>query len=181
LTPLLAVLGLALLWSAFSFNRFVRMRNLVRAAWADVDVQLTRRHDLVPNLVAAVQGYAGHERSTLESVTELRARAADTAGPERLGELEASLEQGIARLLALQEAYPDLKASESFARLHRDLVDVEDHLQFARRFYNGAVRDYNTVLERVPDLVIGRAFGFERSEFFQAEAGDRAVPGVARG
>jgi LemA protein len=175
---LLAVaLGL-LLWGVLSFNRFVRLRNQVRAAWADIDVQLRRRHDLVPNLVAAVKGYAGHEKATLELVTELRAQALSLANPAQLGEVEARLEQGITRLIALQEAYPDLKASENFAALQRDLVEVEDHLQYARRFYNGAVRDFNTILERIPDLVIGRAFGFSREDFFQAEVSEREAPSV---
>lgn len=179
MTPLLVLLVLVAVWGVFAFNRFVRLRNLVRAAWADIDVQLKRRHDLVPNLVRVVEGYAGHEKATLESVTELRARAESLAAPAALGDVETSLERGIARLLALREAYPDLKANENFAALHRDLVDVEDHLQYARRFYNGAVRDYNTTLERVPDLVVGRAFGFERAEFFQAEGEERAAPRVS--
>jgi LemA protein len=98
--------------------------------------------------------------------------------PRRLGEIEARLEGGISRLLALQEAYPDLKASENFSALQRDLVEIEDHLQYARRFYNGAVRDFNTLLERVPDLVVGRAFGFSREEFFQAGESERIAPEV---
>jgi LemA protein len=166
---ILAVLA----WAVFSFNRLVRLRNHVRSAWADIDVQLTRRHDLVPQLVTAVKAYAGHERATLETVTELRARAVEVEGPERLGQVESQLEQALSRLFALREAYPDLKASDNFMELQRELVDVEDHLQFARRFYNGAVRDLNTAIQRVPDLVVARAFRFEEAEFFQAseEAG----------
>lgn len=172
---LLAALA-ALAWVGFAFNRLVRLRNQVSAAWADVDVQLTRRHDLVPALVATVKGYAAHERGTLEAVTELRARAVEIDSPARLGEVESALERGLARLLALREAYPELRASDNFAQLQRDLVDVEDHLQYARRFYNGAVREYNTTLQRVPDLLIARAFGFAGAEYYQAGADERATP-----
>jgi LemA protein len=178
-TTLLLLIALAALaWAAFAFNRLVRLRNQMRSAWADIDVQLTRRHDLVPQLVTAVKAYAGHERATLEAVTELRARAVETNSPARLGEVESALEQALSRLFALREAYPELKANENFARLQRDLVDVEDHLQFARRFYNGAVRDYNTTIQRVPDLAVARAFGFVQAEFFQAEDEARSATRV---
>jgi LemA protein len=178
-TTLLLFIVLAVLaWAAFAFNRLVRLRNQMRSAWADIDVQLTRRHDLVPQLVRAVQAYAGHERATLEAVTELRARAVETNSPARLGELESALEQALSRLFALRETYPELKANDNFAQLQRDLVDVEDHLQFARRFYNGAVRDYNTTIQRVPDLAVARAFGFGEAEFFQAEDEARSATRV---
>ncbi|CAN5668487.1 LemA family protein [soil metagenome] len=177
--PVLLIGLLVAGWAVFSFNRLVRLRNQTRTAWADIDVQLMRRHDLVPQLVAAVKGYAGHERGLLETVTELRAQAVALHSPAQLGEVEKSLEQALSRLFALREAYPDLKASENFAQLQRELVDVEDHLQYARRFYNGAVRDYNTAVQRVPDLVVARAFGFDDVEFFQASETERA-PAVAR-
>jgi LemA protein len=168
-------------WAAFAFNRLVGLRNRVRAAWADIDVQLTRRHDLVPQLVAAVRGYASHERAALEAVTELRSRALGLTSPARLAEVEAELERGLGRLVALREAYPDLKASENFVRLQRDLVEVEDHLQYARRFYNGSVRDYNTAIDRVPDVAIARAFGFAAREFYQAEPEERTARQVELG
>jgi LemA protein len=140
----LLVLVLALLaWSVFAFNRLVRLRNQVRTAWADVDVQLIRRHDLVPSLVSAVQAYAGHEQAVLATVTGLRSQAMAAQAPGKLGGIESALEQGLGRLLALKESYPDLKASENFSQLQRDLVQVEEQLQYARRFYNGAVRDLN--------------------------------------
>jgi LemA protein len=171
----LILLALLLLgWTGFLFNRLVRLRNQVDAAWADIDVQLTRRHDLTPRLVEAVKGYAAHERGTMEAVTELRARAVEMESPRRLGEVEASLEQGLGRLLALREDYPELRASEQFARLHGELVEIEDHLQYARRFYNGAVRDHNTAIQRVPDLVVASAFGFREREFYQAGREERA-------
>jgi LemA protein len=161
------------------YNGLVRLRNQARTAWADIDVQLTRRHDLVPQLVAAVQGYAGHEKALLEAVTELRARALVEKSPAQLGEVESALEQAMGRLLALQEAYPDLKASDNFLALQRDLVGVEDQLQYARRFYNGAVRDLNDAVQRVPDLAVARVFAFERGEFYQAEHEHRAAVPVS--
>jgi len=172
--PLLIVLVIAVgVWAVFAFNRLVHLRNQVRNAWSDIDVQLKRRHDLVPQLVAAVKGYTGHERGVLQAVTELRGQAAALSSPARLGEVESSLEQALVQLFALKEAYPDLKANQSFLQLQRDLVEVENQLQYARRFYNGAVRDYNTAIQRVPDTFIARAFGFIESEFFQAGEEDR--------
>lgn len=172
---LFAILAAALLvGGALLFNRLVRLRNQVEAAWADIDVQLTRRHDLVPQLVTAVRAYAGHERATLEAVTELRARAVATDSRGKLGQVESALEQALSRIFALREAYPELAASENFAQLQRDLVEVEDHLQYARRFYNGAVRDLNTAVQRVPDVLVAQAFGFREAEFFQAETEARS-------
>ena len=172
----IALLLLALAtWAVIAFNRLVRLRNQVRTAWADVDVQLIRRHDLVPALVAAVKAYAGHEQAVLAAVTELRGQAMAAQAPGKLGELESALQQGIGRLIALKEAYPDLKANENFAQLQRDLVQVEEQLQYARRFYNGAVRDFNDTVQRVPDLLVARGFGFANAEFFQANESDRAV------
>ena len=160
------------------FNRLVRLRNLVRNAWADIDVQLQRRHDLVPQLVAAVKGYAGHEHALLAAVTELRARAMANPEPARLGAIEGSLQSALGKLVLLAEAYPDLKASDNFLQLQRDLVDVEDHLQYARRFYNGAVRDFNDATQRFPDLLVARGFGFEAAEFFETDDASRAAVDV---
>ncbi|MCL1634255.1 LemA family protein [Luteimonas sp. SX5] len=171
----IGLLALLLGWGAWVFNRLVRLRNQVNTAWADIDVQLTRRHDLVPALVAAVKAYAGHESAVLQAVTQLRAQAVAQKGRARLGEVESSLEQALGNLLALKEAYPDLKANENFAQLQRDLVDTEEQLQYARRFYNGAVRDYRDGIQRVPDVLIARGFGFREAEFFQAEDESRAA------
>ena len=175
LIVLSAGLALLLVWAVFAFNRLVCLRNQVRTAWADVDVQLIRRHDLVPSLVSAVKAYAGHEQAVLAAVTELRGQAMAAQAPGKLGELESALQQGIGRLIALKEAYPDLKANQNFAQLQNDLVQVEEQLQYARRFYNGAVRDLNDTVQRVPDLVIAKSFGFANAEFFQANDSDRAV------
>jgi LemA protein len=176
MNTILLLLGAALLvWAGYAFNRLIRLRTQARAAWADIDVQLKRRHDLVPQLVAAVQGYAGHERGVLTAVTELRAQALAQRSPAKLGEVETGLEQALKQLFALKEAYPELRASENFMQLQRDLVHVEEQLQYARRFYNGAVRDYNTTIQTLPDMLIARAFGFHRTEFFQAGAEERAA------
>ena len=165
----LIVLG----WAVVAYNRLVRLRNQVQTAWADIDVQLKRRHDLVPQLVGAVQGYAGHERGVLTAVTELRAQAVALTSPARLGEVEASLEKSLTQLFALKEAYPELKANENFLQLQRDLVQVEDNLQYARRFYNGAVRDFNTSTQRFPDMLVAHTGGFTEREFFSADEEDR--------
>lgn len=167
-----------LIWAVVIFNRLVRRRNTVRNAWADIDVQLTRRHDLVPQLVAAVRGYVTHERTVLEAVTELRGRALQPRGVAAQGEAEGALEGALSRLLLLREAYPELAASENFVQLHRELITIEEHLQFARRYYNGAVRDHNNAVQRFPDLLVARLTGFRDAEFYQADAGERALPAV---
>ena len=173
-SAILLLIGLAAaVWAVFAYNRLVHLRNQVRNAWADIDVQLKRRHDLVPQLVAAVKGYTGHERGVLQAVTELRTQAVALSSPAKLGNVESSLEQAIVQLFALKEAYPDLKANETFLRLQHDLVAVEDQLQYARRFYNGAVRDHNTAIQRVPDMIVARSLGFTENEYFQADEDDR--------
>jgi len=156
------------------FNELVAARNQVRAAWSDIDVQLTRRHDLVPQLVTAVQGYADYERATLTTVTELRTRAVAAASLADKAEIEGELGRQIDRILALQERYPDLKASGNFLALQRDLVEIEDHLQYARRFYNGAVRDLNNRIETFPSLLVARLANFRPAEFFRQGAEQEA-------
>jgi LemA protein len=175
---LAAVLLPILVIAIWIYNGLVRLRNQVRTAWSDIDVQLLRRHDLVPRLVEAVKAYASHERTLLESVTSLRAQAMDTRSPARLAGLETQLEQSLTRLFALREAYPELKANENFAQLQRDLVEVEEHLQYARRFYNGAVRDLNDGIQRFPAVLVARAAGFKEAEFFSAEDEARVAPSV---
>lgn len=174
LVPLMLLAILA--WAIFTFNRLVRLRNQVRAGWSDIGVQLTRRHDLVPMLVEAVRAYASHEKSVFERVASLRSAAMAANSPSRLATVEDALEREVGRLMVIQEAYPELKASENFLKLQRDLVDVEDHLQYARRFYNGAVRELSDGLQRFPDLLIAKSFGFKPAEFFEAAAGADLVP-----
>ena len=163
-----AVIGLAVIVPVvLLFNRLVAARNLARQGYADIDVQLKRRADLVPALVEAVKGYAAYEKALLTAVTDARS-AAVAGGPaaQRFG-LERSLGQGLKQLVALAEAYPNLKADASFRDLSARLVQVEDQLQHARRFYNGAVKEYVTRLESFPDLLIARALGFKPMPFFE--------------
>jgi LemA protein len=150
---------------AVLYNRLVRDRNRVAGAWSDIDVQLQRRHDLIPQLVKAVDQYAKYERATIEAITALRAEAMKTTDVEKLGDTEEALSSGVQRLLALAEQYPDLKASENFLKLQAELVETENYLQFARRFYNGSVREYNTRIESVPHNVIAGWFSFENEQF----------------
>ncbi|MGB5345941.1 MAG: LemA family protein [Woeseia sp.] len=168
--------------TAILFNRLVRDRNRVDAAWSDIDVQLQRRHDLIPQLVEAVKHYAAYEKATLEAVTELRNAAGKVQDVEQRGAIEEQVGKGINKLLLLAENYPDLKASANFLKLQQDLVETENYLQFARRFYNGAVRALNTRVESVPHNIIANAFGFRQREFFQKASDDVAnVPLVNLG
>ena len=171
-----AVVIALLLGAIVIFNKLIADRNQMRAAWSDIDVQLLRRHDLTPQLVSAVQAYADFERATLTTLTELRTRAEHAARLADRARLEDELGAQIERLLALQENYPDLKASDNFLQLQRDLVAIEDHLQYARRFYNGAVRQLNTRIEHFPELIVARLAGFQRGEFFEAGTPQRSAP-----
>lgn len=176
LPGMLVLAAILLLWGIWTFNRLVADRNQMRAAWSDIDVQLLRRHDLTPQLVAAVKGYADYERATLATITELRTRTREAVALADRARLEDQLGTQIERLLALQESYPDLKANQNFLQLQRDLVAIEDHLQYARRFYNGAVRQLNTRIEHFPELIVARLAGFQRGEFFEAEPQQRIAP-----
>jgi LemA protein len=164
-------------WSIWCYNRLIRLRNRVDEAWSGIDVQLQRRHELVPNLLATVKGYLQHESGVLERVTQLRS---DTGIARRKrAERESGLSRSIGRLFALAEDYPDLKASEGFAQLHDSLVEIEEQLQYARRYYNGSVRDNNNTVESFPALVIARIFRFKLADFFEIElASQRTAPTV---
>ena len=168
-TILLIIFGLLIVFAILIFNRLIRERNQVRSAWSDIDVQLTRRHDLVPRLVEAVKAYAAYEKATLTAVTELRARSEASPALADKARSEDQMQAGLHRLIALAEDYPDLKADEHFLDLQAQLVEVEDHLQYARRFYNGAVRIYNTRIETVPDVLVARPFRFHVAEFFEPD------------
>jgi len=170
LVLLIAVLAIGVVL----YNRLIRSRNRVDTAWSDIDVQLQRRHDLVPRLVTAVEQYASYERATLEAVTELRAEAMRVTDIDARSTAEEELSTGVQRLIALAESYPDLKANENFLNLQNELVETEDYLQFARRYYNGSVRDYNTMTETVPSNFVAGAFGFEGRSFFQKSSDDAA-------
>ena len=171
---LIAVAGVAI------FNRLIRSRNRVDTAWSDIDVQLQRRHDLVPRLVTAVDRYASYERATLEAVAELRTEAMRQAGVRARGKAEQAFSAGIERLIALAESYPDLKANENFLDLQNELVETENYLQFARRYYNGSVRDYNTMTETVPSNIVAKLFRFGQRDFFQKTSDEAANVPLAR-
>ena len=174
---ILVLLGLVA-GGALVYNSLVRLRELADTAWADVDVQLRRRHDLVPNLVETVRGYVTHERSTLESVIAARSRALAAEGPGERGSAEDSLAHALGSLFAVAEAYPELRASEGFGELHRSLAGLEEDISQARRYYNAVVRDYNTRIGQVPTNVVARSFGFREREFFQAADDERLAPSV---
>lgn len=156
------------------YNRLIRGRNRVDTAWSDIDVQLQRRHDLIPNLVTAVDQYADYERATLAAITELRTEAKKTTDVEKRGEVEAQLGAGMQKLIALAESYPDLKANENFLSLQHELAETENFLQFARRYYNGSVRDYNTMTEVVPSNIVASIFNFDSRQFFQKSSDEVA-------
>ena len=180
-TIVLVILVALLVWAAVAFNLLIRDRNRVAQAWSDVDVQLLRRHDLIPRLVEMVKGYAGYERAVLSNIAELRGQSA-SASPAARGEAEKTVASGVTKLVALAEAYPDLKASDNFRDLHNKLVDTENQIQYARRYYNGAVNLLNNRIQRFPDLLIANTFGFKLAEFFDLEDPAAAKsPGVALG
>ena len=159
------------------YNRLVRNRNRVSEAWAGIDVQLQKRAELVPNLVQTVKGYAAHESSVLEDVAHIRSTAG--ANVDARARQETALSRSLGRLFALAEDYPDLKASEVFQQLHNSLVEIEDHLQFARRYYNGAARDNNNVVESFPSNIVAGLFNFELAKFFEIEfVSQRSAPDV---
>jgi LemA protein len=170
------VVGVAVI---FIYNSLVRLRVLSDNAWADIDVQLKRRHDLVPNLVEAVKGAAGYERGTLDAVIAARSRAMATQGPAARGEAEGVLAAALGKLFALAEAYPQLRAVENFGQLQASLSQLEDAIQNARRYYNAVVRDLNTRIQQFPANLVAGAFGFSPREFFQLDADrEREVPAV---
>ena len=171
-TILVAVLLLIAIVGVTLYNRFIRSRNRVDTSWSDIDVQLQRRHDLIPRLVTAVDQYAKYEKATLEAVTELRAEAMQQVDVRSRGKVEEKLSAGIERIIALAENYPDLKANENFLNLQNELVETENYLQFARRYYNGSVRDFNTMTETVPNNIVAGMFNFKPRDFFQKSSDD---------
>lgn len=175
----LAAIGVLVVAVVLAYNSLVRLRVRSENAWADIDVQLKRRHDLIPNLVETVRGYAEHERDTLESVVRARDRAVQATGPAEQAEAETGLTRALRQLFALAEDYPELRAVESFTRLQESLNRIEEAIQDARRYYNAVVRDYNTRVQQFPTNVIADAFGFHEREFFEIEDAEvRTVPEV---
>jgi LemA protein len=180
----LAAIGLVLLpiviWCVAAYNRLVNLRNMISESWSNVDAELRRRYDLIPNLVNTVKAYAAHERTVLEAVTEARGRAMDAVGgTQEHAQEENQLVQALRSLLAVAEAYPNLKADQNFLQLQHELVNTEDRIQAARRFFNGNVRDYNNLVQTFPSSIVAGMFGFRRRQFFEIEeAVARAVVSV---
>ena len=179
----LVVIAVIVLFVISLYNRLVTMRQRVREAWADIDVQLKRRWDLIPNLIETVKGYAAHERQTFESVTQARAAAitaAQSGSPEQRAQAETALGAALVNLRAVAEAYPQLQASQNFRDLQENLTATEDKIAFARRFYNGNVRDYNTGLQTFPTNILAGMFGFTAEQYFElADAKEREAPKVS--
>lgn len=177
---LLGVVAVIALWAIWAYNNFVKLVQRTKEAWADIDVQLKRRYDLIPNLVETVKGYAEHEKGVFAEVTDARAKATQVhvdpsnITPEQIQAMagaESALTQSLGKLLAVAEAYPDLKANQNFAKLQDELTDTENKIQAARRFYNGNVRDLAIALQSFPQNVIGNMFGFKEEEYFEIEDG----------
>ncbi len=176
---LAVVVVVIVLWAIGAYNGLVRLRNLVQEAWRQIDVELQRRHDLIPNLVETVKGYAVHERETLESVTQARTiAAAPGSTPAQQAAQENVLSEALGRLFAVAEAYPDLKANQNFMQLQQELTNTEDRVAAGRRFYNANVRTLNTRIETFPTVLIAGMFGFHREEYFETEDGARQAPSV---
>lgn len=165
---LIIILAVLILWVIMIYNGLIRLKNRVDEAWSDIDVQLKRRHDLIPNLINTVKGYAAHEKELFEKVTEARAQAIGAQTPADKEKAENMLSGTLKSLFAVAEAYPDLKANQNFLELQRELTDTEDKIQASRRFYNGNVRDFNTKIEVFPTNIFAGMLHFVKREFFQA-------------
>lgn len=170
---ILGIVAILVVWAIAVYNGLIRLKNRVDEAWSDIDVQLKRRYDLIPNLVSTVKGYASHEKEVFEKVTEARTRAmaAQSAGDK--AQAENALSQTLKSLFAVAEAYPDLKANQNFLELQRELTDTEDKIQASRRFYNGNVRDFNTKIQIFPNNIFAGMLGFTAREFFEAGEGEK--------
>jgi LemA protein len=170
---ILGIIAIIAIWAVAIYNGLIRLKNRVDEAWSDIDVQLKRRYDLIPNLVNTVKGYASHEKEVFERVTEARTKAmsAESAGDK--AKAENALSQTLKSLFAVAEAYPDLKANQNFLELQRELTDTEDKVQASRRFYNGNVRDFNTKIQVFPNNVFAGMLGFSAREFFEAAGGEK--------
>ncbi|OGF46047.1 MAG: hypothetical protein A2231_12400 [Candidatus Firestonebacteria bacterium RIFOXYA2_FULL_40_8] len=170
------IIGVLIVGFIYIYNRLVRLRNAIREAASGVEVQLKRRYDLVPNLITTIKGYAGHEKGLFEKVAEVRATCINTQGLSNKVELENQLAFGIDKLIAVAENYPELKAGENFLKLQKDLFELEDSIQYARRYYNAVVRDFNNTVETFPGLLVAKLFNFKREAFFELkEAAEREV------
>ncbi|MDO8492562.1 MAG: LemA family protein [bacterium] len=172
---ILGIIAVLILWVVFSYNRFVSLINRAKEAWADIDVQLKRRYDLIPNLVNTVKGYATHESGAFEKVTAARSAAMGAGNLAEKGKAENMLSQSLKSIFAIAEAYPDLKANQNFLALQGELSDTENKIQAARRFYNGNVMDLNTSVEQFPGNIIANMFKFSKMDFFQLDQADSSA------
>ncbi len=172
---ILIIIVLIVLYLIFLYNRLIGLRQTVNQSWSDVSVQLKQRHDLVPNLVETVKGYASHERGTFEAVTQARNAAVAAQGPAAQAQAENMLTGALRQLFAVAEAYPDLKANQNFLQLQGELADLENKIAAARRFFNNAVQEYNTGIQQFPAVLIARNMGFQEREFFDLDEGERAA------
>jgi len=175
---ILSVVAAVVLWLIFNYNALVRLKNRAKEAWSDIDVQLKRRYDLIPNLVQTVKGYAIHEKELFEKVTQARASAMSAQGAKEKAGAENMLTNTLKSLFAVAENYPDLKASVNFLELQRELTDTEDKIQASRRFYNTNVRDLNIKIESFPTNIMASAFGFKQMELFEAQNSEREAVNV---
>ena len=177
---LLGVVVVLLLGAVTIYNKLVTNKNMVAEGWSGIDVQLKRRNDLIPNLIESVKGYMGHERGVLDQVTELRTKSQAAQGVADQAKVEGAMGAALANLFAVAENYPDLKASQNFMELQKSLADIEDQVQLARRYYNGAARNFNILIQSFPSNLMASAFHFTTVEYFEIEdAAERAVPKVA--
>jgi LemA protein len=176
-----SVVAVVFFYLAWTYNQLVSLNKRADGAWSDIDVQLKRRWDLVPALVETVKGYARHESSTLEDVVQARSQATGAATLAQRGESERGLSTAVSRLFALVEAYPELKASQNFQELQKALTDIENNVQYARRYYNAVVRDLNTLVQSFPSNLVAGAMGFSERSYFQLDEGERAAPRVEFG
>ena len=171
---IIAIVAVIAIWIIASYNRFVTFKNRAAEAWADIEVQLKRRYDLIPNLVETVKGYAKHEKEVFENVTKARSAVTGATGVAQTAEADNMLTGALKSLFAVAEAYPDLKANTNFQDLQRELVDTEDKIQASRRFYNASVRDFNTKIKVFPTVIFAGILGFSAREFFELEESERA-------
>lgn len=178
LSIIFIAIALIIVWIIAVFNSLIRLNTRTDEAWSDIDVQLKRRHDLIPNLIETVKGYAAHEKQLFEKVTEARAQAINAQGIEAKGKAENMLSGALKSLFAVAENYPDLKANTNFLQLQEQLADTENKIEASRRFYNGNVRDLNIKIAVFPSRIIAGMLGFKKREFFEAEAGEKDVPEV---
>jgi LemA protein len=175
----LGIVVLALLWGVSIYNSLVRRKNVVAEAWSGIDTQLKRRADLIPNIVESVKGYATHERTTFDELARLRGAGQSQSDPAQRAQTEQAITAAIGKIMAVAEAYPELKANQNFLDLQKDLSDIEDQIQMARRYYNASVRDFNTTIGQFPSNLVANAGGFKPAPFFQADEPDRAAPKVS--